>query len=163
MISGYSARILAVSVRSLTGGFSCDDCQHTTRRQLLDRLLWIDHAQTHVGPVQRTALQEDIPGHGQGPGRFLSPAPGLSTGRVFSMQSHSLRYSPGRNSRGQEGRGPFLSCWKNVHLGLHHQGYGCCLTELQPYIDMFRELYRQADYHIQAVPICSPCRATVAV
>jgi hypothetical protein len=39
-----------------------------------------------------------------------------------------------------------------------YRGYGSSWAELRAYVGMFQELYRQADYHIQTVPVCAPCR-----
>ena len=118
------------------------------------------HVQTDVGPVQRTALQEDIPATVKALADFY-PLRRDYIDRLAAIFSECnlilCDIAPAGIVAARKVGVPSVLL-ENFTWDWIYQGYGCCLTELQPYIDMFRELYRQADYHIQAVPICSPCR-----
>lgn len=114
--------------------------------------------QTDVGLVQQSALHEDIP----------------ATVRVLA------EFYPLRHEQAERLAGVFADCdlvlcdiapvgiaaarqaripsvlLENFTWDWLYAGYLAHAPQLAPFMAMFRELYQQADYHIQATPVCAP-------
>ncbi|HHO48075.1 MAG TPA: hypothetical protein ENN06_06440 [Desulfobacteraceae bacterium] len=161
---GHSARVAAV-LEALADLLDVEAVIATTApegffRSSFSGAMTYHHLRTDVGLVQRTALQEDIPATIRELGDFYPLRREYVNGLADLFAACDLilcDIAPAGIAAARKIGIPSVLV-ENFTWDWIFEGYSRTWPELRPYISMFRELYAQADYHVQAVPVCAPRR-----
>ena len=122
------------------------------------------HLQTDVGLVQRSPLEEDVPA-------TIRALAGFYPLRSSHLDRLALIFADcdlvlcdiapaGIMAARQTGVPSVLL--ENFTWDWIYEGYRRC-THLRPYAQLIRDLFSQADYHIQCLPVCAPAENDMLV
>jgi len=114
--------------------------------------------QTDVGLVQPSALREDLPGTVRELARFypLRQEQVARVAEVFAGCDLVLcDIAPLGISAARQAGVPSVLL-ENFTWDWLYEGFLARCAELRPFLSCLRELKGQADYHIQAIPVCAP-------